>query len=92
MAKQYSIAEARHNLASIVYELDNKERIELTRRGAPVAVLLSIKEYRRLSLKRTDFWNAFTAFRDSVALKELKIEPEVLFGARDRSGGREVEW
>ncbi|MGQ0603486.1 MAG: type II toxin-antitoxin system Phd/YefM family antitoxin [Anaerolineales bacterium] len=92
MTKQYSIAEARHNLASIVYELDSKERIELTRRGEPVAVLISIKAYQRLSLNRADFWDAFTTFRDSVSLKDLKIEPEVLTGTRDRSGGREVEW
>ena len=38
---KYTIAEARHNLAAIVHELEDKEQIELTRRGEPVAVLLS---------------------------------------------------
>ena len=44
MPKSFSIAEARHNLAAVVHELDRKPRIQFTRRGKPVAVLLSIRE------------------------------------------------
>ncbi len=49
MSKRYTIAEARHNLAAIVHELERRAHIELTRRGEPVAVLLSMREYRRLA-------------------------------------------
>ncbi|MEW6569314.1 MAG: type II toxin-antitoxin system prevent-host-death family antitoxin, partial [Chloroflexota bacterium] len=41
MTKRYSIAEARQNLAAVVHELERRARIELTRRGKPVAVMLS---------------------------------------------------
>ena len=71
MSKRYSIAEARHNLAAIVHELEVMPHIELTRRGEPVAILLSVDEFRRLSANGTRFWDAYVAFRDSVKLLEL---------------------
>ena len=91
MSKKYSIAEARHNLASIVHELEVRPHIELTRRGEPVAMLHSIDEFRRLSTNGTRFWDAYLAFRDSVELPELQLEPEIFDGVRDRSSGREVQ-
>jgi prevent-host-death family protein len=92
MAKRYSIAEARHNLAAIVHEAERAPAIELTRRGEPVAVLLSIAEYRRLAGKATNFWDAYLVFRNSADLSQLQIGPEVFEGIRDRSAGREVSW
>lgn len=49
MEKSYSIAEARNDLASIVHDVEGASAVELTRRGRPVAVLLSVEEYRRLA-------------------------------------------
>ena len=92
MSKRYSIAEARHNLAAIVHEAEHTPAIELTRRGEPVAVLLSIAEYRRLAGKSANFWDAYLAFRNSADLAHLQIEPEVFEGIRDRSPGREASW
>jgi prevent-host-death family protein len=92
MSKTYSIAEARQNLAAIVHEAERQSPIELTRRGEPVAVLLSIQEYQRLLSKEANFWDAYTAFRHSVDLSQLNIEPSVFEGVRDPSPGREVRW
>jgi len=92
MSKRYSIAEARHNLAAIVHELDRRARIELTRRGEPVAVLLSMREYRRLITPGGGFWDAYESFRETVDLRQLNIEPAIFEGLRDRSPGREVQW
>jgi prevent-host-death family protein len=92
MTKRYSIAEARHNLAALVHELDKKARVELTRRGEPVAVLLSIREYRNLAAEKRGFWPAFESFRRAVDLSKLKIEPEIFTEARDRTAGREMRW
>ena len=92
MAQKYSIAEARHNLAAIVHELDRKAYIELTRRGEPVAVLLSMRAYRRLNAPRAKFWDAYQAFRQAFPLAELNIEPKVFAEVRDRTAGREVNW
>jgi prevent-host-death family protein len=88
VSKRYSIAEARHDLAALVHELEDRDLIELTRRGEPVAVMLSVREYRRLAAGREGFWDAYRAFRGSVDLSRLGIEPE--FFERDPSPGREA--
>lgn len=77
MPMTYSIAEARQNLAAIVHEAERQSPVALTRRGEPVAVLLSLQEYQRLLAKETHFWDAYTAFRSSVDLTQLDIEPVV---------------
>jgi prevent-host-death family protein len=88
MSRRYSIAEARHDLAVLVHELEGRDRIELTRRGEPVAVMLSLREYRRLTAGRDRFWDAYRAFRETVDLSRLGIEPEIF--ERDPSPGREA--
>lgn len=92
MKKSYSIAEARQNLAALVHELECEPSIQLTRRGSPVAILLSIQEYQRLESGRIMFWEAYEAFRAGADLSALEIEPEVFAGLRDRSPGREMAW
>ncbi len=88
MSRRYSIAEARHDLAALVHELEGRDLIELTRRGEPVAVMLSLREYRRLTAGRDRFWEAYGAFREAVDLARLGIEPEIF--DRDPSPGREA--
>jgi antitoxin Phd len=92
MAKSFSIAEARHDLAALVHQLDRKPLIELTRRGKPVAILMSVREYHRLAAPAKRFGEAYMAFAKSVDLRHWEIKPEVLFNMRDRSGGREANW
>ena len=48
MSKSYYIAEARHDLAAVVHQLEQQSHIQLTRRGKPVAMLLSVCEYNPL--------------------------------------------
>jgi prevent-host-death family protein len=90
MSHKYSIAEARHNLAALVHELERKDHIELTRRGEPVAVLLSMRAYQRLASPKADFWDAYQSFRRSHSLEQLNIESDVFEDVRDRSAGRDV--
>ncbi len=91
MTKRYSIAEARQNLSAVVHELERRARIELTRRGSPVAVMLSMREFERVSAPRGRFWDAYEAFRETVNLPQLGIDPTVFDGVRDRSSGRDVQ-
>ena len=90
MPRRYSIAEARHNLAAIVHEVASTTAIELTRRGEPVAVLLSIDTYRRLLPHAEGFWDAYRTFRSSVTDNDLADAPELFTDLRDRSPGRET--
>ena len=92
MEKSYSIAEARDNLAAIVHDVEDASTVELTRRGRPVAMLISVREYRRLRGESKDFWDAYTGFREGVDLEALGIGPEVFEGLRDPSAGREAPW
>jgi len=91
MPKRYSIAQARHNLAAIVHELDTASPVELTRRGEPVAVLLSTAAYQRLLPAPASFWAAYSAFRTGPASDELAGHADPFADVRDRSLGREVE-
>jgi len=88
MVKRYSIADARDQFAAIVREIEKEPAVEITRRGKPVAVLLSWREFHRLKLKK-NFWDAYRSFLDQFDLAKLEIEPEVFHGVRDRSPGRE---
>lgn len=90
MPKQYSIAEACDHFTTIVRDVEQESAIELTRRGKPVAVLLSIREYKRLSSSQGGFWKAFIAFRNRVNLQDLGIEPDIFTGLRDQSPGRGI--
>lgn len=44
MVKRYSIAEAQDSLANLVHEAEGGTRVELTRDGRPVAMILSVLE------------------------------------------------
>jgi prevent-host-death family protein len=89
MSKRFSIAEARDQFTSIVRDVEKTSAVEITRRGKPVVVLLSWREYQRLTSDK-NFWERYSAFRDQFDLAKLEIDPEVFEGVRDPSPGRQV--
>jgi len=89
--RQYSIAEAKTKLPSIVHTVEKGPSVKLTRHGKPVAVLLSIQEYEWLSQKRGNFWNSLVAFRKITAKEGIEISDSDFNDLRDFSTGREVE-
>lgn len=91
MSKQYSIAEAREKLAHVIQEAEQGSTVQLTRRGRPVAVLLSLDEYDRLSRKRRSFWEAYEEFRREYENDETETA-DVFEGIRDKSPGRDFSW
>lgn len=91
MTRKFSIAEARNQLPSLVHDAERGSPIELTRRGRPVAVLLSVREYERLSRPRPRLWEAIDAFRKRQDLEGLDVA-EAFAGVRDRSPGRGAKW
>jgi prevent-host-death family protein len=90
MHRKYSIAEARAQLLSLVDAVSGGRPVELTRRGQPVAVLLSIQTFARLREERTDFRHAYEAFTSRYSLAEIGWEPNEIVSPRDREGGRRV--
>ena len=90
MTKTYSIAEARNRFTAIIRDAETSSAVEITRHGETVAVLLSWKQYQRLSAKK-DFWDSYTSFQEVFNLAELQIEPEIFEDLRDESPGREPD-
>lgn len=90
MQPTYSIAEARQKPGHIVEELEREECVQLTQRGKPVAVIVSMQVYETWAARKENFWSLYEAFRAAVPLQHLKIEPGV-FPVRDASSGREIE-
>jgi prevent-host-death family protein len=90
MSKRFSIAEARANLPAIVDQAEAGQQIELTRRGKPVAVVLSLRELERLRGERTSFGEAYRQFLKAHPLREVGVEDDFFGSARDRGPGRKV--
>jgi prevent-host-death family protein len=91
MAKQFSIAEAKSKLPAIIHSVEDGPYVQLTRHGKPVAVLLSIREYELLVLKKKGFWSALIEFRNAMKNEETQITDADFSGIRDPSFGRESE-
>ena len=91
MQDQFSIAEAKNRLPSIIHYVEKGPYVKLTRRGKPVAVLLSIQEYERLSLRFSGFWSALSKFRQNIKDEDMEISDTDFEDLRDTGGGRGVE-
>lgn len=93
MVKKYSIAEARDNFTSVVHEAEEGVRVELTRRGRPVAFLIGTEDFERLAEKRLGFWEAYQEFRRRLENAHVEIDPDEIWGdVRDQSPARDFEW
>lgn len=88
MSEQFTIAEARNSLTRLVRRAESRAPVVLTRRGQPVAVLLSYEEFTRLTPQRS-YIEALAEFRRARA-DDLADLADALEGGRDRSTGREV--
>jgi prevent-host-death family protein len=90
VAKRYSIAEARSNLPTIVDQAEAGLEIELTRRGKPVAALVSLRQLAQLRGERPRFNERYKTFLKKYSLKEVGFEEGLFEATRDRSVGRKV--
>ena len=92
MKRRFSIAEAKNKLPSIIHQVEKGPSVKLTRRGEPVAVLLSVHEYERLDQKSRGFWNALMTFRQVIRGRAVQITDSDFEDLRDSSSGREVQF
>ena len=90
MPRQYSVAEARAQLPSILDAVESGSNVELTRRGRAVAVVVSVKEYERLRSERIGFKEAYDRFLKNHRLVEVGVDKSFAKRARDRAPGRKV--
>ncbi len=90
MSRRFSIAQARDRLARLIREAETGPPVELTRRGEPVAVIVSIRDFEHLRGEKVSFSDALKEFRKEHDLRTNGIEPTVFEGLRERSPGRPV--
>jgi prevent-host-death family protein len=90
MSPRYSIAEARSRLPTIVDQAEAGREIELTRRGKPVAVVVSCQAIERLRGRRRHFGEAYRAFLGRHSLQEIGLDDDLSASTRDKTQGRKV--
>lgn len=90
MSTRYSIAEARAQLPAIIGKAESGVHVELTRRGEPVAVLVSTHEFERLSGRQEPFSHSYLEFLTKFRLTEIGVNREFASSLRDSGLGRDV--
>lgn len=89
-----SIAEAKTQLTRLIHLAERGEAVHITRRGKPVAVLLSEDEYARLrrGQAQRNFWDLITEMRADPGFEPVDWSKEEVDSLRDRRPAREPEW
>lgn len=90
MPRQYSIADARSNLPHIVDQAEAGVEVELTRRGQPVAVVVSRRTFDRLRERRGQFSEAYQQFLERFSLDEIGLDRTERLTTRGQTPGRRV--
>ena len=90
VTKEYSLADARRNLADVLDAVEVGAEVRLTRRGKPVAVVVSVSEYERLTQKRVSFAQALKEFRERFPQGAGGVGSRYWSSLRDRGRGRKV--
>jgi prevent-host-death family protein len=94
--RESTIREAKSSLTALIHAAEKGEPVRLTRHGKPVAVLVSEREYRRLSERSAgrDPWTFLQRWRAQRNKGFSGITDEEVDSWRDRSpeGGRKVSW
>ncbi len=89
-----SIAAARNQFAALIRQVeDERTRVQVTRRGEPVAIILSQEEYEQLRnpQPQQNFWRVYQQWRQEWAIDTWEDETDPFVGVRDHSPGREVD-
>jgi len=88
---QYSIAQARNQLAQLIHQAEQGSPVEITRRGKRIAVILSVEDFESLSSHKGTFGKSLAEFRRQWGIEMLDLNPDEVFqDLRDRSSGRDV--
>lgn len=89
-----SIADAKTHLTRFINEAERGEAVHITRRGKPVAVLLSEHEYARLREGREtrNFWDLIVEMRSDPKFQPVDWTKEDVDSWRDGRSARAFEW
>ncbi len=89
MSRDYSVAETRDNLTRLLRIVEAGDHVHITRRGRPVAVVISAAEYDELTARPAGFSEALRRFSTSSLAADAVMDAGFFEGLRDRGTGRE---
>lgn len=75
----YSVSKAKDSLPRLIREAEGGLEVRVTRRGVPVAVLLSVQKYDELKAGRPSFTERYQAFRQELELDGVELDPDEIF-------------
>ena len=89
-----SISVAKNQLTRLIHKAERGEPVHITRRGKPVAVLLSEDEYLRLRQGKEirNFWDLIVEMRSDPEFEPIDWTQEEIGSWRDNRSVREFEW
>lgn len=94
--RESTIRDARNTLTALIREAEKGKPVRLTRHGKAVAVLISEKEYERLSARsaKKDPWEFLREWRAQLPEDFQGITDAEVDSWRDKSpdGGRKFSW
>lgn len=90
MNQEFSIAEAKNKLPAIIHAIERGTPATITRYGTPVAVVISVEQFKAMSRNKPNFWKAVAQFRQG--LSDSNLLNEEFSNLRDKSPGREVNF
>ncbi len=94
--RETTIRDAKNSLTALIHAAEKGEPVRLTRHGKPVAVLVSDRDFRRLSAQaeRRDPWAFLQKWRARLTENYSGIGDAEVDSWRDRStrGGRKLVW
>lgn len=85
-----TVSVARANFVAALAAAERGEAVEITRRGKPVAAIVSSAQLARLQ-GRTGFAEALVAYHERHA-GEIDPDEDVFRDVRDRATGRRSPW
>lgn len=90
MVRHFSVAEARNRLTKLIHQAEEDGPVRISRRGKPVVVLVSERDYVKISGDASGFSEAAEAFRLSLSPEDLDGIGDALKGLRSKEHGRKV--
>jgi prevent-host-death family protein len=86
-----TMSEARASFAKVLIRAEQGEPVQVTRGGKPVAVIVSIEQYKEGQREGGVASEAFRSFMKTLDRRALR-GPDPWEGTRDRSTGRGFSW
>ena len=89
-----SVAEAKTQLTRLIRQAERSDAVHITRRGKPVAVLLSEDEYARLCRGKgqCDFWDLIAEMRANPMFEPIDWSRGEIDSWRDYRPVQDFEW